>query len=216
MRPPTLCATLFAILAIVLPAIDQNPPRSYLVYVHVIHMDVARQDGVDSCLIVDDGGQFQFEESPTTPEASMTGTRTGAGRGTARGAGRDNPTFNYFSQARPKVYRGRLAQDKFDQLKSLVEAPELVGAEPGKPPSNMVVAHQYEKVELRIHRMGETQELAFLTVDGRGPMPSAVRAFVPWMDGLHKSIGHPDHNAEPRDCTSLDATPDFNPQLQKR
>ena len=211
MRPPSL-RVIFCLLALVSPLCAQNPPRSYMVYVHVVQMDVARQDGSDSCLIVDDAGQFQFEESPTSPQATMTGTRTGSGRGTPRG----NQTFNYFSPQKPKVYRGHLVQDKFDQLKSLVEAPELVDLAPGQPPGNMVVAHQYEKVELRIHRTGVTQELAFISVDGRGGMPKSIRAFIPWMQGIHKSIGHPDHNAEPRDCMGLTDTSDFSPGLQKR
>lgn len=204
---------LTAYFATALPLLAQEPQHSYLVYVHVVHLDVARQDGTDACLIAADDGLFQFETSPTTPQTSFSGARPSAGR-----MGRNSGPVTVESSApvSPRVYRGHLDPARFDQLKSLVQSPELAGIQSAPPPNSMVVAHAYDKVSLRIHRDTTTQELEFITIDGRGNMPKSVRAFIPYMDSLPKSIGHSDRNAEPRDCGGLEATSDFKPQLQKR
>ena len=121
-----------------------------------------------------------------------------------------------YGEVKPKVYLGQLEPKKLEELKSLVNAPELADVAPSPPPARSVVARGYEIVSLRIHRDKGTQELEYVLVDGRGAMPKSVRAFIPWLEGLKKAIGHPDRHAEARDCSGLDASEEFQPQLQKR
>ncbi len=192
----------------------QSAPRSYLVYVHVTHVDMARNDGLDTCLIADDNGQFRYEQS-TSPQATTVGGSNGMGVSRGRVMGSRGGAVLY-GEVKPKVYLGQLEPKKLEELKSLVGAPELADLGPSPPPASMVVARGYDMVSLRIHRDKGTQELEYILVDGRGAMPKAVRAFIPWMDGLKKSVGHPDHHAEARDCSGLDAGDAFQPQLQKR
>jgi hypothetical protein len=166
---------------------SQNSPRSYMVYVRVIDLDVSRQQGIDACIIVSDDGLYRFEDSPSP----------------LRGGG-------------VKVYHGRLSQPELSQLKSLIEDRSLVGLHSSEPHGSMVAERELQTVSLRIHRPAETQELVFIVSDGRGEMPPAAGAFIPWMESFHKSLGKPDHRAQARRCAGLDATPDFSPQLQKR
>ena len=213
MRRLLLNALVFCV-AIVALVSAQSPTRSYLVYVHVLHMDVARNDGVDTCLISDDNGQFRYEQS-TSPQATAIGGSSGMGVSRGRVMGSRGGSV-LFGEVKPKVYLGQLEEKKLEELKSLVNAPELADLGPSPAPSNMVVARGYDMVSLRIHRDKGTQELEYILVDGRGAMPKSVRAFIPWMDGLKKAIGHADHHAEARDCSGLDAGDEFQPQLQKR
>lgn len=200
------------LLAIALPAIAQEPPRSYLVYVRVLHMDVARNDGVDTCLVADDNGQFRYEQTPTSPQALLTSRAQSPGRLGRRGSS----TIEYAAPAKAKVYLGRLEAEKLEELKALVGAPELARVSPPQQPGNMVVAHAYDMIYLRIHREGVPQELQFISVDGRSSMPESVKAFIPWVTKLQKAIGRPKAGADPRDCSGLDETPGFDPKLQKR
>jgi hypothetical protein len=80
----------------------------------------------------------------------------------------------------------------------------------------MVAAEKMQVVSLRIHRQAETQELVFMISDGRGDMPPAVRAFIPWMQSFQKSLGKPERHAQARSCSGLDLTSGFSPELQKR
>jgi hypothetical protein len=165
----------------------QNATPSFLAYVRVIEVDVARNDGFDACMIVGTDGQFRFELEPPVGSRSSTA-----------------------------VYRGRLTPSKFDEFKSLVQAPELRELNSSQPHGSLLAAHRRETVSLRILRQGKTQEIVVTTVDDRNPMPPSMQAFLPWMRALPKTLGRPDRRASARNCSALDLTSDFSPELQKR
>lgn len=170
-------------------ALAQTSERSFLAYVHVIEVDVASNSSFDACVIVGSDGQYRFELDP--------------------------PVGNAFASD-AKVFRGYLPVKTFDDFKSLVHAPELRNLKSSQPRGSLLPTHDRTTVSLRIHRARETQELVFTTVDGRDPLPPSASAFVPWMKELQKSLGKPDRRARPRNCSGLDLTKDFEPELQKR
>jgi hypothetical protein len=182
-RVISCAAVLFAS---ILPVLAQHPPRSYMAYVRVIDFDVARQQGIDACIIVSDDGFYRFEDSPAP------------------------------FRGRVKVYHGRLSPPQLGELKSLVADRSLLAMHSSEPRGTMLAEQKLQTVSLRIHRPAETQELVFTVSDGRGDMPPAAQAFIPWMESFEKSLGKPDRHAQPRRCAGLDDTPDFTPQLQKR
>jgi hypothetical protein len=168
-------------------AAAQNSAPSFLAYVRVIDVDVTRNDGFDACLIVGTDGQFRFElEPPAGSRASTT------------------------------VYRGHLVRNKYEEFESLVQAPELRELRSSQPRGSLLAARWRETVSLRILRHGETQETVVTTVDDRNPMPPAMHAFLPWMKALPKTLGRPDRRARARNCSALDLTSGFSPELQKR
>jgi hypothetical protein len=174
------------LLALTSSIFAQPPPRSFMAYVRVIDFDVSRRQGIDACIVVSDDGLFRFEALP----------------GPLQGGG--------------KVYHGRLAPEQLSSLKSLVEDRSLLGLHSSAPRGTMVASESMQTVSLRIHRRAETQELVFMVSDGRGDLPPAARAFIPWMEHFQKTLGKPERHVQARNCTALDATPDFSPQLQKR
>lgn len=176
----------FAFVLVATAVLAQNAPRSYLAYVRVIDFDVSRQQGIDACIIASDDGLYRFEDSPSPLRGAV------------------------------KVYHGRLSQPQLTELKSLIEDRSLLELHSSEPHGSMVAERELQMVSLRIHRQAETQELVFIVSDGRGEMPPAVGAFIPWMGAFQKSLGKPDRRAQARRCAGLDATPDFSPQLQKR
>jgi hypothetical protein len=184
-----LSRILLILLATAAGADAQNKSQSFLAYVHVILVDVAHQSSFDGCVIVGADGRYHYEIEPPAGQPAQTKT---------------------------KVYRGTLAPTVFDQFRSLVQAPELRGLQSSQPRGSMVATRSRETVSLRIHRTGETQEVVFTTVDNRDSMPPSVGAFIPWMVELPKSLGRPDRRSAPRNCSGLDLTSDFTPELQKR
>jgi len=190
MRLQLLCCISLLLVAFGPRLAAQDAPRSFLAYVHVIHVDLSQNKETDACLIVGDDAQFRYEAWPGLQGIS--------------------------DRRNVKVYLGRLSPDAFSQFKSLVEARELVSMQSPESHGTMLASHDYEVVSLRIHRDGASQELVFMSADDNGAMPPAVRAFVPWVEDLRKSFGRPNRRAEVRACMGLDATPDFTPHLQKR
>ena len=180
---------LISALALVPLAVCQDSHPSFLAYVHVIQVDVARQSSFDACVIVGVDGRYHYELEPPAGQAGPSNT---------------------------KVYHGSLPQPAFQQLKALVEANELRGLSSSQPRGSLLAARHRATVSLRIHRTGNTQEIVFTTVDDRNPMPPSIRAFIPWMETISKSLGHPDRRAAARNCSGLDLTSDFSPELQKR
>jgi hypothetical protein len=176
----------FAFVLVATAVLAQNAPRSYLAYVRVIDFDVSRQQGIDACIIVSDDGLYRFEDSPSPLRGGV------------------------------KVYHGRLSQPQLTELKSLIEDRSLLELHSSEPHGSMMAERELQMVSLRIHRPAETQELVFIVSDGRGEMPPAAGAFIPWMGAFLKPLGKPDRRAQARRCAGLDATPDFSPQLQKR
>lgn len=188
MRLPVL-SFILVFIALVPWAGAQNAPRSFLAYVHVIQSDAAHRDGFDACVIVGTDGEYRYEIAPPAdrPAAALT-----------------------------RVYLGHLPPAAFSEFKTLVQARELRGLSSSEPHGSLLASHSWETVSLRLHRPDETQEIVFTTVDGRNKMPPAIHAFIPWMEEFQKTLGKPDRRARPRDCSGLDASPDFAPQLQKR
>jgi hypothetical protein len=168
-------------------AAAQKEAPGFLAYVRVIEVDVAHNEGFDACMIVGTDGLFRLElESPVGSRSSTA------------------------------IYRGRLAPSKFEEFKSLVQAPELRELKSSQPRGSLLAARQRETVSLRILRQGETQETVVTTVDDRNPMPPAMHAFLPWMKALPKTLGRSDRRARARNCSALDLTSGFSPELQKR
>jgi len=189
MRLRIIYRTLFFVVVSAACAAAQNRSQSFLAYVHVIQVDVARQASFDACVIVGVDGRYHYEIEPPAGQPAPTNT---------------------------KVYHGTLPPTAFDQFKSLVQAPELLHIKSSQPRGSMLATHHRETVSLRIHRSGETQEVVFTAVDDRNPMPPSISAFIPWMQELSKSLGRPDRRAAARNCSGLDLTADFSPELQKR
>jgi len=167
----------------------QNSRPSFLAYVHVIEVDVSRQSSFDACVIVGVDGRYHYEIEPPAGQPAPTNT---------------------------KVYHGVLPSGAFEQFRSLVEAGELRGLRSSQPRGSLLAVHHRATVSLRIHRTRETQEIVFTTVDDRNPMPVGMFAFIPWMEGFQKTLGRPDRRAAARNCSGLDLTSDFSPELQKR
>ncbi len=180
---------LFFILALCFSAAAQKQPRSFMAYVHVIDVDLAKGKNFEACVIVGDNAEFRYELWPHTPTLQAHDV---------------------------KVYVGKLAPDKFQEFKSLVQSPDLANFTSSHPRGSLVAQRDWQAVAFRIHRSSHTQEFDWITVDGRNPMPPAVQSFMPWVEQLHKTLGKAERRSAARACLGLDATPDFTPKLQQR
>lgn len=178
---------LFLTILLACLASAQTSPRSFLAYVHVLEIDPSRSNQINACAIVGEDGQYRYEVTPSSEERVPANT---------------------------KVYLGHLSAQALQRLRQLVSAPELAGLKSTEPRGSLLNSYRLE-VSLRIHRRDHTQELVMIS-DRPSNLPSTVWRFVPWMEELGKTLGPPTKGTVPRKCASLDNTPGFQPDLQKR
>jgi hypothetical protein len=153
----------------------QAQTRNFHVLLRTMRTTIPTQETAKACVIVQDNGQYRYEELPgfrkPTPQNS-------------------------------KVYVGNLSPELKKQLESLISAKELISLGTVKPAHwKMQASQSMELVSLNIRRGGASeQELNYFVADSKGAIPPPVRALLPWMQSLKRQLGAPLKDAPPDLC----------------
>jgi hypothetical protein len=165
----TLAFFLFSALAV------QAQTRNFHVLLRTMRTIVPTQESAKACVIVQDNGQYRYEELPS---------------------------FQKPTPQNSKVYTGNLSPELKKQLQALVNEKDLISLGTVKPAHWAMQARQsMELVSLNVRRGGASeQELNYFVTDSKGAIPPPVQAFVPWMQSLKRQLGTPVKDAQPDTC----------------
>ncbi|HET9697887.1 MAG TPA: hypothetical protein VFP40_13530 [Terriglobales bacterium] len=149
--------------------------RNFHVLLRTMKTNIPTKETAKSCVIVQDNGQYRYEELP--------------------GFGMPTPQNS-------KVYVGNLSPELKKQLDSLVDKKDLISLGTVKPAHwKMRVQQSMELVSLNVRRGGASeQELNYFVADSKGAIPPPVQAFVPWAQSLKRQLGAPVKDAQPDMC----------------
>lgn len=160
----------------------QSQPRNFRVLVRTMRTNIPTKVSAKSCVIIQDNGQYRYEELPSFARATPQNS---------------------------KVYVGYLSDHLRQQLDALVNKKDLLDLGTVKPSHWAMQARQnMELVSLLIRRGGASdQELSYFVADGKGAIPPSVQAFVPWMKSLQQKLGVPLKDAQPDTCKVSNDSP---------
>ncbi len=149
--------------------------RNFHVLLRTMKTNIPTKETAKSCVIVQDNGQYRYEELP----------------------GFQRPT-----PQNSKVFVGNLSPELKKQLESLVDKKDLISLGSVKPAHWKMQARQsMELVSLNVRRGGASeQELNYFVADNKGAIPPPVEAFVPWIQSLKRQVGTPVKDAQPDMC----------------
>jgi hypothetical protein len=153
----------------------QAQTANFHVLLRTMKTNIPTKQSTKSCVIVQDNGQYRYEELPSFQKATPQNS---------------------------KVYTGVLPADLRKQLDTLVDKKDLIDLGTVKPSHwAMRARNDMELVSLRLRRGGAAeQELNYFVADGKGVIPASVQAFTPWMNSLKHKLGAPLKDAQPDTC----------------
>jgi hypothetical protein len=170
------------LLVCLLCSVTQAQSNSFHVLLRTMKTDIRTKQSTKACVIVQDNGQYRYEELPS---------------------------FQKITPQNSKVYTGTLPEDLRKQLDVLVDKKDLRDLGTVKPAHwGMRAQNNMELVSLRLRRGGAAeQELNYFVADGKGIIPPPVEAFKPWMSSLKRKLGAPLKDAQPDTCKVANETP---------
>jgi hypothetical protein len=155
---------------------------NFRVLLRTMKTNIPTKESTKACVIVQDSGQYRYEELPSFQKATPQNS---------------------------KVYTGMLPENLRKQLDTLVNKKDLIDLGTVKPSHwAMRARNEMELVSLRLRRGGAAeQELNYFVADGKGVIPPSVQAFTTWMNSLKHNLGAPLKDAQPDTCKVSNDTP---------
>jgi hypothetical protein len=177
-------------------AAAQGPTRT-LAILKVEHVAV-KDDASTTCIVVSSDGQYHLEVWPDDTHVYKDRTRVSTG---------------YLPSEILENFQSMLDSD---ELVRMGDIQDLILNTGKKRSKDLLFTKDGDIVALWIRRSSGPQEVRVSDAENGYAIPRSVRVFVPWLLSLRKLDEKLIKDAEPNGCQSVDAAPDFVPQLKTR